>query len=148
MNGKVFGLFQSSRGLKEGDPLSPTLFIIAIEVLTRIVHLNIVTLRFLGCLNGVRKKTTYHMLMTVFFSWSGQHKSMTMRMIVLKIYEGVSGQMLYIDKSICYRHNKVLVVLCHQIKRITGFKQGNSPFTYLYFPIFYEWKIKVICCSD
>ena len=36
MNGKNIVLFQSSRGLKEGYPFSPTLSIIAIEVLTRI----------------------------------------------------------------------------------------------------------------
>ena len=38
MNGKAFGLFQSSTRLKEGDPFSPTLSIIAIEVLTGILN--------------------------------------------------------------------------------------------------------------
>lgn len=35
MNGRSFGFFQSSRELKQEDPLSPTLFIIAAEVLAR-----------------------------------------------------------------------------------------------------------------
>ena len=41
MNGKAFGLFQSSTGLKEGDPFSPTLSIIAIEVLTSILNCSV-----------------------------------------------------------------------------------------------------------
>ena len=48
LNGKVFGFFKSSRGLKQGDPLSPTLFIIETEVLTRSLNSSFEDTNFKG----------------------------------------------------------------------------------------------------
>ena len=53
MIGKAFGLFQSCKVLKEGDPFSQTLSIIATEVLTRILNFSFEHCDFKGF--GMRK---------------------------------------------------------------------------------------------
>lgn len=104
LNGKSYGFFKSSRGLKKGDPLSPTLFIIAAKVMTR--GLNNLSLDEEFISYGLPKWSPKinHLAYgddTILFS-SGDRRSIIKIMRVLKEYEEASGQNINKTKSSFY----------------------------------------------
>lgn len=69
------------------------------------------------------------------------NKYLVRRMMqVLRDYEKVSGQMINLNKSFLYVHEKTPTVVGQRLRRRTGIKQGHFSFTYLGCPIFYGRK--------
>lgn len=93
-------LFKSSRGLKQRDPLSPTLFIIAVEVLARGLNKLHEESGFRGYGMPKWSPQINHLSYvddTILFC-SGEMKSIRMMMKILRTYEKVSGQMINLSK--------------------------------------------------
>ncbi|WMV11057.1 hypothetical protein MTR67_004442 [Solanum verrucosum] len=137
INGTRHGFFKSSRGLKQGDPLSPSLFVIGAELLTRLLD-SLVNHNFTPFQVDKNSPIMTHLCYaddTILFS-SGDPLSLAMMMHKLDIYEKISGQKINKSKSGFIVHPKASDIFKNEVKAITGFSNIKLPFTYLGSPIF------------
>ncbi|CAL2235433.1 unnamed protein product [Prunus armeniaca] len=136
INGKPGSAFISSCGLRQGDPLSPYLFILISEVISR----NVDDAVRRGCLHGVRLcrngPTISHLLFaddSLFFI-----RATTQNCNVLKKIVGdyclASGQMLNVDKSSLFLSPNVSDTLAGEISTTLGVSPTLDPGTYLGLP--------------
>lgn len=138
VNGKVFGFFRPSRGLNQGDPLSRALFITAAEVLARGLKNLHEKAEFRGYEVPEWNPTINHLSYaydTILFC-SGDKKSISLMMDVLRRYELISGQMINLKINVYYLYDNTPLIVGMRPMRLTRIKQGNFPFNYLGFPVF------------
>lgn len=139
INGKLHSFFSSSRGLKQGDPLSPTLFIIVAEVLSRGLNTLHEEEGFVGYGLPKWSPKISHLAYaddTILFG-SVDRGSIIKMMRILKEYEDESGQRINIGKSAFYLHDNSLLCVEIRFRRLTGIRQRNFSFTYLGCPVFH-----------
>ncbi|WMV28797.1 hypothetical protein MTR67_022182 [Solanum verrucosum] len=144
INGQFHGLFHSTRGVKQGDPISPTLFIIAAEVLS--IGLNNLHKddKFKGYGMPKWSPEINHLSYaddTILFC-SGDRTSIIKMMRILRGYEKISGQLINKAKSAFYLHDETLLIVAIRLRKLSGIRQGNFPFIYLGCPVFYGRKNK------
>lgn len=148
VNEQSFGFFQSSRGLKKGDPLSPTLFTAA-EVLSRSLNNLFEDPMFKGY--GMPKwnpKINNFSYASDTILFCSSHPGSMKKMIkILREYEKILIQLINLDKSLFYLHEKIPIGMCNKIKRITGIASESFPFTYFRCPIFIEERRRAILGS-
>ncbi|XP_015084239.1 uncharacterized protein LOC107027648 [Solanum pennellii] len=138
VNGKRYGFFRSTRGLKQGDPLSPALFILGAEVLSRSLNRLHNHPDYQGFIMEKRGPQVNHLSFAddIILFTSGRCKTLKLLMNTLKEYEKISGQLINGDKSHFMLHSSAFNSTRGRIKRLTGFKQKQGPITYLVCPLF------------
>jgi len=106
LNGQSYGFFHSTRGVKQGDPLSPTLFILSAEVLSRALNSLFDDPQFVGYGMPKWSANLNHLAYaedTIIFASSHDY-SLGNIMVVLQDYEKQSGQKVNKEKSYFYLH--------------------------------------------
>lgn len=101
LDGKVFGDVQPQRGLRQGDPISPYLYIICAEGLSGIIRQHEETGLIYGCKIARGAPRISHLLFAddCYFFFKATHSEANIMKHILQWYEKLSGQMINYNKS-------------------------------------------------
>ncbi|XP_031096877.1 uncharacterized protein LOC116001124 [Ipomoea triloba] len=137
VNGRQCGFFHSIRGLRQGDPLSPSLLILATELLSCLLRLN--GAGFTQARGGPEiNHLSFADDMIVFTTGKGSELRKIMR--ALEKYESVSGQLVNKSKSGFFMHKNVSNEEVGRVRAITKYQHKLFPFTYLGCPVYRDRK--------
>lgn len=131
------GRINSFGGVRQGDPLSPLLFVLAQQIFSSNLKREISERRMIEYKVGRDEISISHLFYTndVLIFTNGSARSLNNLMNMIRSYEQSSGQMVNIAKSSFYISPKSVSRIPH-IQRITGISPKQFPVIYLGVPIF------------
>ena len=137
INGAPAGFFHSTRGLRQGDPISPALFVIAAEYLSKLLDRLIIGRKEMLFKSSRFCKEISHLAYAddiLIFTQANVRPVRELKRC-LADYEAASGQLINLAKSNFYiaeNHEERAEI----IQREGGFSRGTFPFLYLGVPIY------------
>ncbi|XP_060212091.1 uncharacterized protein LOC132639670 [Lycium barbarum] len=137
VNGGRHGFFTSSRGLRQGDPLSPSLFTLSVELLSQMLNKLQNSASFKGFYMNHNGPKINHLTFaddTILFC-NGSKRSMELILKTLNTYEGVSGQLINKEKSCFGMADNTNIATINRLKFITGMEHQEFPIKYLGCPL-------------
>lgn len=121
INGSPVGFFSSQRGLRQGDPISPFLFILTMEGLNNLFRTAKANNRIRGFMVNFREsdhlKITHLQYAddTLVFCDAGRDQLLLLRLVFI-LFEAISGLHINWNKSFIYSVNEVMEI--HSLVRI------------------------------
>eukprot|EP00253_Pinus_taeda_P030337 PITA_30337 len=132
VNGNLTKPFNASRGIRQGDPLSPFLFILAADGLGRIIKRETRRNKLRGLKLWGNNLTITHQQFVDDIMLFGEVSLREVRIIkeVLETFSEASGMEINKEKSCTFIFNAPEAIKAH-LTRTLGFKQGVLPTKYL-----------------
>lgn len=133
VNGSPVGFFQASRGLKQGDPLSPFLFILLLESFSRRLNRQVREGFIQPYILPRGSPLITHLAFAddlILFT-RGSRQSLRHLFAFLGDYEAASGQKINKDKSTFLTSKRSSLTQNRVISSLTGLHHSSFPFKYL-----------------
>ncbi|XP_060211737.1 uncharacterized protein LOC132639298 [Lycium barbarum] len=138
INGRRHGFFQSYRGVKQGDLISPSLFIIVAEVLTRLLNKLFDIPRFSGFNMQSNGPMINHLSYADDIIIFCAGKTYTIQLIIeaLNKYENNSGQLINKAKCCFLMADDTPIKRRKIVAKLLKFQEKEFPIIYLGCPLF------------
>ncbi|KAL9665814.1 hypothetical protein QQ045_000135 [Rhodiola kirilowii] len=137
-DGKLYGCFHSRQGVRQGDPLSPTLFVLAIEWLSKALNNAVITGSLQNYYTAPGALPINHLLFVddlLIFTNCAKHYIKWL-LAIIQVFCSISGQCLNPSKSQIIFSSTISQVRGQDILTLTGFAQGRLPLQYLGVPLY------------
>nr|XP_009781722.1 PREDICTED: uncharacterized protein LOC104230578 [Nicotiana sylvestris] len=146
INGGIYGNIAGKRGLRQGDPISPLIFVICMEYFTRIMQ-HVATMQGFEYHTKCRGLKLNHLCFVddVLLFCKGEVQSVLLMLRGLAAFSEASGLHTNATKSNIYSANMKQQEV-NDICELTGYKRGVLPFRYLGVPISAK-KISAVDCE-
>ncbi|CAH9110409.1 unnamed protein product [Cuscuta epithymum] len=132
INGSPKGFFQPHRGVKQGDPLSPFLFILATEALSRGLKCMVAENKMKPYWIGPVGQSVTHLCFAddILVFLNGEARSIQNFKSFLGLYQKASGQAINFDKS-SFGCGKTSLARIRNLERLLGMTKLSFPMKYL-----------------
>ncbi|XP_022003929.1 uncharacterized protein LOC110901406 [Helianthus annuus] len=146
INGEIHGYFKGQRGLRQGDPISPYLFTLVMEVLTSILQHAANSHAGFRFHNNCKKQKIINLCFAddLFLFARGDTVSVKVIMESLNMFRDMSGLVPSLSKSTSFFCN-VPTRVKNQIVDFVPFAEGSLPIKYLGVPLIASRLLKSDC---